>query len=71
MIGELSALEIESLPHGEVIARIGCHSDGHTYVVPSHGLDAHARALNRKAFSIFRIALSHKTGRFERPEAAL
>lgn len=34
MIGELSVLEIEALLHNEVIARIGCHTDGHTYVVP-------------------------------------
>lgn len=34
MIGELSPPEIEDLLHTEVIARIGCHAAGHTYVVP-------------------------------------
>ncbi|HWK54605.1 MAG TPA: pyridoxamine 5'-phosphate oxidase family protein [Hyphomicrobiales bacterium] len=34
MIGELSLSEIENLLHTETIARIGCHSNGHTYVVP-------------------------------------
>src|SRR6185437_12597377 len=34
MIGELSLSEIENLLHTEVIARIGCHTDGHTYIVP-------------------------------------
>lgn len=34
MIGELSLSEMETLLHTETIARIGCHSNGHTYVVP-------------------------------------
>ena len=34
MIGELSLPEIENLLHNEVIARLGCHTDGHTYIVP-------------------------------------
>ncbi|MBS0522754.1 MAG: pyridoxamine 5'-phosphate oxidase family protein [Proteobacteria bacterium] len=34
MIGELSLPEIENLLHNELIARIGCHTGGHTYVVP-------------------------------------
>lgn len=34
MIGELSAAQIESLLHTQVIGRIGCHSRGTTYVVP-------------------------------------
>jgi uncharacterized protein len=147
MIGQLSPAEIETLLRTEVIARIGCHANGHTYVVPityvydgagiigyspdglklwmmrespkvcvevdhiddlanwrsviahgtfeelsgsaadrafskltkrllaleagataapSHGLDAHALALNRKKFSVYQIILEHKTGRFER-----
>ena len=146
MIGQLSAPEIENLLHNEVIARIGCHANGHTYVVPvtyvydgdaiigyspdglklwmmrenpkvcvevdhiedastwrsviasgtfqelsgatadkaldkikqhlssrkvsttavpSHGLDAHARSLNLKRFSLYRITLEQKSGRFE------
>ena len=147
MIGQLSLPEIETLLHNETIARIGCHTNGHTYVVPvtyaydgeaiigysadglklrmmrenpevcvevdhiddlaawrsviahgkfhelsgaaaeealskltarlrsrnvsqtavpSHGLDPHARSLNRKRFSVYRITLEQKTGRFER-----
>ena len=147
MIGQLSLPEIETLLHDEVIARIGCHTNGHTYVVPityaydgeaiigyspdglklsmmrenpkvcvefdhiddlatwrsviahgtfqelsgaaaeealskltarllsrkvsqtavpSHGLDPHARSLNRKRFAVYRITLEQKTGRFER-----
>ncbi len=147
MIGELSEAEIENLLHNEVIARVGCHSNGYTYVVPityaydgdavigyspdglklwmmrenpkvcvevdhiddlanwrsvvasgtfqelsgaeaedalarlrarlasgkisatalpSHGLDSHARALNLKRFSVYRIRLGQKSGRFER-----
>jgi nitroimidazol reductase NimA-like FMN-containing flavoprotein (pyridoxamine 5'-phosphate oxidase superfamily) len=34
MIGELSAPQIETLLHTQVIGRIGCHSSGITYVVP-------------------------------------
>jgi nitroimidazol reductase NimA-like FMN-containing flavoprotein (pyridoxamine 5'-phosphate oxidase superfamily) len=34
MIGELSPPEIENLLHTETIMRIGCHANGHTYVVP-------------------------------------
>ena len=147
MIGQLSPPEIDDLLHSEAIARIGCHSNGHTYVVPityayegdaiigyspdglklwmmranpkvcvefdhiddlstwrsviahgtfhelsgaaaqealskltalllsrkvsetavpSHGLDRHAQSLNRKQFSVYRITLEQKTGRFER-----
>jgi nitroimidazol reductase NimA-like FMN-containing flavoprotein (pyridoxamine 5'-phosphate oxidase superfamily) len=147
MIGQLSPPEIENLLHTEVIAHLGCHANGHTYVVPvtyfydgdaiigyspdglklwmmrenpkvcvevdhiddlaswrtvvahgtfeelsgtaadealskltarllsakasetaapSHGLDQHALALNRKKFSVYRITLEQKTGRFER-----
>jgi uncharacterized protein len=34
MLGTLSPAEIEDLLHTEVVARIGCHADGRTYVVP-------------------------------------
>ena len=34
MLGELSAAQIEQLLRSEVIARIGCISDGQVYVVP-------------------------------------
>lgn len=34
MLGELSSQEIEGLLRSEVTGRIGCHSDGRTYVVP-------------------------------------
>lgn len=34
MIGKLTHKQIESLLHTSLIGRIGCHSDGHTYVVP-------------------------------------
>lgn len=34
MIDELSASQIESLLHSEVIGRIGCHDGDRTYVVP-------------------------------------
>lgn len=34
MVGELTRAEIEALLRSEVVARIGCHADGRTYVVP-------------------------------------
>jgi uncharacterized protein len=34
MLGELTRAEVEALLRSEVVARIGCHSDGRTYVVP-------------------------------------
>jgi uncharacterized protein len=34
MLGELTEAEIEALLRSEVVARIGCHADGRTYVVP-------------------------------------
>ena len=34
MLGELTTTQIEELLRGEVIARIGCISDGRVYVVP-------------------------------------
>jgi nitroimidazol reductase NimA-like FMN-containing flavoprotein (pyridoxamine 5'-phosphate oxidase superfamily) len=34
MLGSLSAVEIEDLLHAEVVARLGCHAEGRTYVVP-------------------------------------
>lgn len=34
MMGSLSSEEIERLLHTEVIARLGCHAEGRTYVVP-------------------------------------
>ena len=34
MLGELNAEQIEAVLHAEVIARIGCISDGRVYVVP-------------------------------------
>ncbi len=34
MLGTLSPAEIEDLLHTEVVARIGCHAEGLTYVVP-------------------------------------
>jgi uncharacterized protein len=34
MFGTLNHLEIESVLHGQIIGRIGCHIDNTTYVVP-------------------------------------
>ncbi len=34
MIDDLKPAEIEELLHAELVARIGCHADGNTYVVP-------------------------------------
>ena len=34
MLGQLPASEVERLLHSELIARIGCHVEGRTYVVP-------------------------------------
>ncbi|MBM3515258.1 MAG: pyridoxamine 5'-phosphate oxidase family protein [Alphaproteobacteria bacterium] len=34
MIGEMTPAEIEEFLHRENVARLGCHSDGRTYVVP-------------------------------------
>ena len=34
MLGQLSAAEIEDLLAAEMVARIGCHASGRTYVVP-------------------------------------
>ena len=34
MLGELSEKEIEDLLMGQSIGRVGCHSDGITYIVP-------------------------------------
>jgi hypothetical protein len=34
MLGELTQTEIQSLLSTEVVARIGCHANGRTYVVP-------------------------------------
>ena len=34
MLGELSSDEIEALLRTEWVARLGCHADGFTYVVP-------------------------------------
>lgn len=34
MLGTLSAPEIDSLLDSETVARLGCHADGQTYVVP-------------------------------------
>lgn len=34
MLGELTTTQIENLLHSQRIGRIGCHSDGLTYVVP-------------------------------------
>ena len=34
MLGTLSSAEIEDLLHTQVVARLGCHADGRTYVVP-------------------------------------
>jgi nitroimidazol reductase NimA-like FMN-containing flavoprotein (pyridoxamine 5'-phosphate oxidase superfamily) len=34
MIGQLSAPDIEALLYNETLARIGCHANGRTYVVP-------------------------------------
>jgi nitroimidazol reductase NimA-like FMN-containing flavoprotein (pyridoxamine 5'-phosphate oxidase superfamily) len=33
---------------------------------PSHGVDPHARSLDRERFCVYRITLEQKTGRFER-----
>ena len=43
MLGTLSLAEIEELLHSEVVARIGCHADGLTYVVPiTYAYDGYA-----------------------------
>lgn len=34
MLGELTPVEIERALHTATVGRIGCHADGHTYVVP-------------------------------------
>ena len=34
MLGSLSSAEIEELLGTEVVARLGCHAEGRTYVVP-------------------------------------
>ncbi|WBM79337.1 pyridoxamine 5'-phosphate oxidase family protein [Cryobacterium breve] len=34
MLGELNAREIDAVLHTSVVGRIGCHSDGRTYIVP-------------------------------------
>jgi nitroimidazol reductase NimA-like FMN-containing flavoprotein (pyridoxamine 5'-phosphate oxidase superfamily) len=34
MLGSLSSSEIEELLRTEVVARLGCHAEGRTYVVP-------------------------------------
>ncbi|MGV0992511.1 MAG: pyridoxamine 5'-phosphate oxidase family protein [Mycobacterium sp.] len=34
MLGELNPQQVEDVLHGEVIARLGCLSDGRVYVVP-------------------------------------
>jgi nitroimidazol reductase NimA-like FMN-containing flavoprotein (pyridoxamine 5'-phosphate oxidase superfamily) len=34
MLGTLSPAEFEDLLRAEVVARLGCHADGRTYVVP-------------------------------------
>lgn len=33
-IAELTPAEIDGLLHEQLVGRIGCHADGHTYVVP-------------------------------------
>lgn len=43
MIGDLTPAEIEELLHCETLARIGCHADGRTFVVPiTYGYDGKA-----------------------------
>ena len=34
MIAELDRAEIDELLHAQVVGRIGCHTDGATFVVP-------------------------------------
>ena len=34
MLGSLPPAEIEDLLHTEVVARLGCHAEGRTYIVP-------------------------------------
>ncbi|MFI5386273.1 MAG: pyridoxamine 5'-phosphate oxidase family protein [Fimbriimonadales bacterium] len=34
MLGELNPAEVEQVLHAEALGRIGCHSEGKTYVVP-------------------------------------
>jgi len=34
MLGELNQEQVEQVLTSEVIGRLGCHTDGHTYVVP-------------------------------------
>lgn len=43
MLGDLSAVQIETLLHSEWVARLGCHAEGETYVVPiSYAYDGSA-----------------------------
>ncbi len=43
MIEDLNANEIEALLKSELVARIGCHADGQTCVVPiTHAYDGDA-----------------------------
>ena len=43
MLGTLSSAEIEDLLRAEVVARLGCHAEGRTYVVPvTYAYDADA-----------------------------
>lgn len=40
MLGRLAASEVERLLQSESIARVGCHMDGRTYIVPiAYALD--------------------------------
>jgi hypothetical protein len=34
MLGSFASAEIEDLLRTEVVARLGCHAEGRTYVVP-------------------------------------
>lgn len=36
MLGKLSHTQIEEMLHTEMIGRLGCHSEGKTYVVPTN-----------------------------------
>ena len=67
MLGELSAEQIEAVLHAEVIARLGCISDGRVYVVPvsyvydgtyiwGHGMDgAKLRAMREHPKDCFEL----------------
>jgi nitroimidazol reductase NimA-like FMN-containing flavoprotein (pyridoxamine 5'-phosphate oxidase superfamily) len=72
MLGELPSLEIERLLETELVARLGCHGDDRTYVVPitfvyaDGALVGHSASVSGRLSCVYRIRLTEKTGRFER-----